>query len=355
MIKVLQIIDGETFGGIAKLMLDISKKITDIDISFLTQIPIFDKNVKNAYNLGTIRNTLKDKVIYNYRLYRFLKRNKFDIVHVNSSVFLFSFQVVIICKLVGVKRVIVHSHGCPPLNRVRVLLLKVLNPFYRKITDIHLSCSKKAASSLFTKTNDVIVLKNGIDIDTFKYKKEKRNILRKQLNVENKKVYGHIGRFSKEKNHIFLVDVFYEIQKHVKDSILLLIGNGDLENKIRNKVIKLGISEKVLFLGFRNDIDSLLNVMDIFIFPSIYEGLPICLIEAQTSGLPVVVSKSISEEAKISENFYKIKTFNVNDWTEEILRVNIKNRNYAYKNTFKYGFNIEESAKKLEIIYKELI
>ena len=111
--RVLEIIDGETYGGITKLMLDIRNNINDIDIDFLTHIPLYDESIKNSYSLNISRKTIKGKIIYNHRLRKFLKKNKYDVVHINSAVFLYSFQVVIICKLCGIKKIIVHSHNTP--------------------------------------------------------------------------------------------------------------------------------------------------------------------------------------------------------------------------------------------------
>ncbi len=348
--KVLQIIDGSSFGGIAKLMLDISNTIKDVDMDFLTATNIYD----DWYNLGIDRKTIIGKIIYTHRLSKFLKENKYDIVHINSAVFLFSFQVVIISRLRGIKKVIVHSHNSKKVSLLRRIIKKVLNPLYRRITDVHLTCSKEASLSLFTKQDDVILLKNGIDVNEFKYNEKIRKEYRKKFNINEKLVYGHVGRFDKQKNHDFLIDLFYELQKK-KDSVLLLVGTGQLEKDIKNKVKKLKLEDKVLFLGFRNDISKLLNAMDIFLFPSLYEGLGISVIEAQTSGLTTIVSDAIPEEANISKRFIKVDSFNLDKWVDIVSRIKIDERINSYKDTIKNGYDIKETANKLEIIYKDLM
>lgn len=351
MIKVLQIMDGKSFGGITKMMLDIGNCISsDIIFEYLTAENIDER----FYNLNINRNSLSGRVIFNYRLYKFLKINKYEIVHINSGAFFFTFFCVIVCKIVGVKRVIVHSHNTPKINFLKKILIKIFNPLYMKLTDAHLTCSNMAASSLFTKIDDVILLKNGIDVEKFKFNDSIRNQYRKKINICDKIVYGHVGRFHEQKNHKFLIDLFYEIQKE-QDAVLLLIGIGELENCMKLKVKKLGIEDRVFFLGFRNDVDKILNAMDVFLFPSLYEGFGNVIIEALSCGLPVFVSNCVTDEANISKNFHKINSFDLNEWKNVILDVEINERANEYMNVIDAGYDIMYMANKLEQIYKDLI
>lgn len=353
MINVLQVIDGKSFGGIAKLMCDVDKCISEeIKMNFLTATNIYDK----WNNLNISRETIKGRIIYNYRLYKFLRKKEYDIVHINSGAFFFTFQVVLISKIGGIKKIIVHSHNTPYISKYKRLLIKLLNPMYCKMIDKKLTCSNKAANSLFTKTDDVIVVKNGIDVERFKFDESVREKYRNDLNLQEKVVYGNVGRLSKQKNHEFLIDVFYKLQKK-QDAILLLVGDGELENKIKDRVIQLNIQDKVIFLGFREDVDKILNAMDFFILPSLYEGLPVSLIEAQTNGLPVIVSEGVTDEANISGQFYRIYSNDVNTWVKQILdieSINVTNRKNAYKSTIKNGYDIKNTVKQLEDVYKEL-
>lgn len=354
MIKVLQIIDGKSFGGIAKLMYDVEKNISnEIKIDCLTAISICDK----WHNLDISRETLNGRIIYNYRLFKFLKKNKYNIVHINSGAFFFTFQVAIVAKLAGIKKLIVHSHNTPHISKTKRFFITILNPLYKKMIDVKLTCSSSAAKSLFTKTDDVICIKNGIDIEKFKFDEKIRKNYRRQLNIENKFVYGHVGRFDKQKNHNFLIDIFYKIQKRKKDSVLLLVGNGELKGEIENKVKKYGIEDKVTFLGFRNDINNILNCMDVFIFPSIYEGLGMVVVEAQTNGLITYCSKEIPVEANISSNF---KYFDLKESSESIAqkiceeKLSLSNRKDAYKNALDNGYDIKSVCMILTKIYKQL-
>lgn len=352
MIKVLQIIDGKHFTGIARLMFNAEKYISkDIQMDFLTANKMYEK----WNNLNITRDCLKGKIIYNYRLYKFLKKRDYDIIHINSGIFFFTFQVAVIAKMVGIKKVVVHSHNTPDISKIKRVLIKMLNPLYCKIIDKKLTCSNQAAKSLFTKLDDVILINNGIEIEKYKFDKSIREKYRKELNLENKIVYGNVGRLSKQKNQMFLIDIFYEIQKK-QDAVLLLVGNGEFEKNIKAKVNELNIEDRVVFLGYREDVSSILNAMDVFVLPSLYEGLPISIIEAQTNGLPVIVSEGVTDEAKISNNFIKIKSNDEKEWAKQILDMEIKEeeRKNSYKNTIKNEYDIKLTAKKLENIYLEL-
>ena len=312
--KVLQVSMGERFGGIERLEFNFLKYINkNIKFDFLTpnNIPFneYKQEIENlggnVYNLNVSRHNRKGKIVYAHRLYKFLKNNQYDIVHINSSVFFFSFYVALISKLCKNGKIVVHVHSLPRVNKLKRLLIKILFPLYFKITDEYLACSKKAGEAFFSKKymNKVRILKNGIEVERFKFDKNTRDEYRKKLNLGNNVVYGNIGRFEKEKNHLFLIDIFYEIQKHKKNSKLLLVGEGNLKKQIEEKVKRLKITDKVIFLGFRKDIDEILNCMDVFILPSISEGLGISAIEAQTNGAYIYCSKAIPNEAKISSNF----------------------------------------------------
>ncbi len=350
--KVLQVIEGNSFGGISKLVLEFSNNIKDIDFEYLSNKKMFDIN--NAYYFDNDRKSLFKKIIYNYKLYKLLKKNKYDIVHINVSTFFFSMQVAFVSKIAGVKKVIAHSHNNPNISKIKKLIISLFRPLYNKLIDVKLACSFDAAKSLFNTTNNVTIINNGINIDDFKFNEKIREEYRKKLNIENKRVYGFTGRLASQKNPEFLIDIFYELQKK-SNSILLIIGSGKLEEKIKDKVKKLKIEDKVIFLGFRKDINKLLNCMDIFLFPSLFEGLGISLIEAQTNGLPCFVSKFVPDDAKISSNFYKINSFDINDWINKINSININNREDKYLDTIKNGYDIKDTSKKLEKIYKDLI
>ena len=334
--KILFISMGEAFGGIEKQELDIASNINNYNIEFLTPIKIF--NTKNEHNLNISRNKYIGRIIYNHRLYKFLNNNKYDIIHINSSIFLFSFQVALISRLTKHKIIVVQSHSIPYISKIKKLLIKLLLPIYKRLI---LSCSEEAKYSLFL--NNTEILDNGIDINNFKYDEKIRKEYRKKLNIENKKVYGTVGRIDKNKNYDFLIDLFNKIK--YTNSILLIIGTGP------DKELKL--DKKVLLLGQRQDIKELLNCMDIFIFPSLKEGFGLSVIESLATGLPTIISSNIPINIKLN-NLYKVDDYDIDNWIDTINNIKINKREKAYKEIINRGYDIKDTCKKLENIYNDL-
>ena len=367
--KILLLSLCSNFRGAEKLELDWIRNLynnKDIKIDLLS--PVKNTFIKyedeirrlnvNLYDLNVARGSFKNKVLYLVRLYKFLKKNKYDVIHINYSAILTSFQVAFIAKMCKIKKIIVHSHTYYDMKIFNKILLKVLNPIYCKLFDVGLACSNSAIKTLFTpKTiikKDVKVLKNGIEINKYMFDEMIRNKYIKEFELENKIIYGHIGGFAAVKNHSFLIDLFYEIQKKQENAVLLLIGEGALKQKIKEKVEKLNIEDKVIFLGFREDANYILNCMDVFLFPSINEGFGIALVEAQTNGLPVFCSYGIPIETKITDRFYY---FDLKDdickIAEKICneKINMEDRKGAYKNTIENGYDIKNTCQELEKIY----
>jgi glycosyltransferase involved in cell wall biosynthesis len=168
----------------------------------------------------------------------------------------------------------------------------------------YFACSRNAGKWLFGKkvpyTNHVTLLNNAVNTNEFKFNETTRTRVRKELGVTNQLVLGHIGRFNKQKNHDYLIDIFHEVVKKKSDVILLLVGEGHLRTQMEKKVANLGLSDKVQFLGLRSDISDLLHAMDLFLFPSLFEGLPVVLVEAQAAGLQCMISDSITNECDIT-------------------------------------------------------
>ena len=366
MIKVLQVTGGISFRGLEKQQLEWLKNISsNIQFDFISPsrntYQKFENEIKtlgsDIYDTNIDKNNNINKLKYIFRLYRFLRKNKYDVVHINTSAFILSFSYVLVSKLTHQKKIIVHSHNnnFDNIKSFRKVIFNLLNPLYNKMIDEVITCSDKATYSLlknkYIKKRNIYILKNGINIDEFKYNKKLRNKYIKEYNLKDKVVYGHVGAFDKVKNHEYLINLFYKIQKQ-QDSILLLIGEGPLLNDIKNKVIELNIEDKVLFLGFKDNINEILNCIDIFILPSFTEGLGIAAIEAQTNGLITYCSKGIPEEAKISPHF---RFFDLNDNIDELANKIINEKKIERKNAYKYtienGYDIKNACKQLEQIY----
>jgi glycosyltransferase EpsF len=235
-----------------------------------------------------------------------------------------------------------------------------LRPFSKKYATDYMCCSELAGRWLFGNKEydkgNVYLLNNAIDLDKFKYDEKIRKEVRKELNIKDDTlVIGHIGRFVAQKNHTFLIDIFNEIHKNNNDSILLLAGQGPKENEIKEKVKTLNLEKNVVFLGQRNDANRLYQAFDVFLLPSLYEGLPVVGVEAQASGLLCILSESMTQETKVLDTttFISLEE-SAKEWSTKLLD-NYKNfkRRDTTKEITNNNVNIKQESIKLENKYVE--
>lgn len=216
-----------------------------------------------------------------------------------------------------------------------------------------LACSGAAAKWLFER--EATVIKNGIECNRFAFSLKVREEVRKELGLqENSFVIGHVGRFAQAKNHVFLIEVFAQLLKMKPNSVLVLVGDGPLRSKMEQKVKELHIENCVKFLGVRSEIHHLLQAFDVFVFPSIHEGLPVTLIEAQGAGLPCIISDTISKEVDLGLDLVKhISLHNQNAWLEEINRIVLRNASRSIKEKALYdaGYDIKHTAQLTRNFY----
>lgn len=256
-----------------------------------------------------------------------------------------------VAKNCGVPVRIAHSHNANQ-DRNWKYPLKLL--FMKQIpnTATHFfACSKDAGSWMFP-GQDITVVNNGIETEKFRFDAEVRDAVRAELGIHDELVLGHTGRFMPQKNHDFLMDVFAHVHKQRPDSLLLLIGEGPLEDQVRRKADALGLSESVRFLGVRSDVNRFLQAMDIFLMPSLYEGLSLASVEAQTCGLPCFFSDSVPTDCKITDNVHFLPlTMSAKDWAERILSTDIHNRRSGHEAVCSAGFDIQTTADYLQSFY----
>ncbi len=294
---------------------------------------------------------------YIKELKRIFKENNYRIAH--SHINTLSVFPLFAAKKARVPVRIAHSHSTTNKKEKKKNLMKqVLRPFSKIYATDYMCCSELAGRWLFgNKVYDqgkVYLLNNAIDLDKFKYDEKVRKKKRKELGIsEDTLVIGHIGRFVEQKNHRFLIDIFNEVHREKENSVLLLAGQGPLMNEIQEKVRNLGLTESVKFLGQRNDANELYQVFDIFLLPSLYEGLPVVGIEAQTAGLLCCFSNDMTKETKVLE-FTSFLSLNDSpkEWSDKILNLYKNHRRIdCRKEISKNGFNIQIEVKKLNKKY----
>jgi len=223
---------------------------------------------------------------------------------------------------------------------------------YGMYVDVKMAPSVLAANYTFGKRNvkngKVFFLNNGIDLDIYKFNEFARNEKKKEFGIEHNLVIGHIGRFMTQKNHMFLLDVFSAISKKRSDAILLLVGgNGDLEKQVRKKVCDLDLENKVVFAGIRSDIPELLSAMDVFVMPSLYEGMPNTVIEAQATGLPCVIADTITREANITGLVdYLPLSLEAECWADKVISKASAKRGNTHNDFVSKGYDIQSVANK---------
>lgn len=304
---------------------------------------------------GSDNNRVFKKCVIN-----FLKDHQYNTVHFHSGSTYALMEGSKIAHDMGVKNIIVHSH-CGGFANLKYHIIKTLSvPYLLRYPTNYFACSHLAAKWKFPskviREKKYQVIKNAIDLEKFHYSPNIREEYRKKYSVQDKLVIGHIGRFDIQKNHKFLIEVFYQIHQREPNSILFLIGSGELRKNCELQVQKLGIQDSVVFLGIRKDIPELLNMMDLFLLPSFFEGLPVVGVEAQATGLPVYMSDEIAKELPIQS---LSKYLSLNDsprsWADFILQ-DQKNsvRRDTRKEITEQGFDIKKAAKQLENYYLEM-
>lgn len=297
---------------------------------------------------------------YHKELKRVLKEGKYKIVHSHiNTLSVFSLWA---AKSAKVPVRIAHSHSTTNKKEKKKNLMKqVLRPFSKLFATDYMCCSELAGRWLFgDKTYNqgkVYLLNNAIDLDKFTYNEKIRKDKRKALDIKDDTlVIGHIGRFVAQKNHTFLIDIFNEIHKKESNSILLLAGQGPLMEETKEKVKQLDLEESVKFLGQRSDANELYQAFDVFLLPSLYEGLGMVAIEAQVAGCKCIASTEVPVIAKITDNLEFISlNKSAKEWSDEIFsKLNNETRKSYVKEATKYGYDIKSEAENIEKYYISL-
>ena len=356
-IRILHIVQRMEAGGTQAFLMNLYRNIdrSKIQFDFLVEYEekefydneiislggkIYYTNFRKTLNVIKFKRTISE-ILKNYPEYKIIHIHATAIGRICTDV----------ARKCGVKTIIAHSHSNNAIKDWKNYPKIILRKLYTKGPTDFFACSEEAGKYTF-RNKEFTVIYNAIDIDKFLFNQEVRENIRIELNIEDKFVIGNIGRLQKEKNQTFLIDIFYKIQKKKDNAVLLIIGKGPLENTLKEKVSNLGIDNKVYFLGNRKDVEKIYQGMDVFVLPSLYEGLGIVAVEAQASGLPVIASTGVAKEANITSNIQNIDLKDSIDiWAETICRSNVENRNSVEKLVRNSKFDVKNSAKFLQEFY----
>lgn len=365
-IRIAQIVGKWVGGGVEAVVMNYYRHIDRLKIQFdficdedSTNIPY--EEIEELGGRVIIIPPYQKIFKYIKELTKVLKEGNYKIVH--SHINTLSVFPLYCAKKAKVPVRIAHSHSTTNKKEWKKNLMKnTLKPFSKLFATDYFCCSELAGRWLFGNKEydkgNVYLLNNAIALEKFKYNEKVRKAKRKELDIkDNKIVIGHIGRFVAQKNHTYLIDIFNEIHKNNKDTILLLAGQGPLMEQIKSKVDSLGISDSVKFLGQRSDANELYQAFDIFLLPSLYEGLPVVGVEAQAAGLLCILSSDMTKETKVlnTTQFIELNK-SVEEWSDITLKCFSKfERINTVEEISSNGFNIEKEAQKLSEAYNKLL
>lgn len=364
MIRVLQELSALDGGGVAKLLYDYYKNMDHNKVHFDFVIGnYYDNGIYEDYfreqgcKIYKIAKKTEDKETYLNQIEKIIKNGNYDVIH--SHYGMYSFDVMQIAKKYDIKKRIAHSHlAYEPTSTVQKLK-SVVRKYVAKenATDLF-ACGRDAGIYMWGKraveTGKVHIMKNAVDTSIFAFSKDKRIEKRKELGVEDKFVIGIVGRLSEQKNYPFLWKVYKKVLEKRNDTALVVVGRGTEEKEIKSLAKKMGIYDKINFLGIRDDVPELLNAMDLFVLPSRYEGLPVVLVENQSNGLMSFASDKITDEMAVTDlvNFLPIEDTE-EQWVEEICnyKPSIENRESYRQQIIDNGYDIKSASLEMQNFY----
>lgn len=366
-IRILQVLGSLNAGGMQSMLINYYKKLDrssfQYDFLVFSDKSFYDDEILmlggRIYRITPRRrNPIKNYIELDMF---FKKHTEYKIVQIHQGINYFA--PLTFAKRNHVPIRIVHSHGMDPnlVKRQGIFYSIYTVPKIEKLGTNFVACSESAARQIFS--NKIInnkkykLMRNAIDIEKFQKNETDRKKLRKEFEVDNNFVIGHIGNFNFVKNHDFIIEIFSKVHEVDDSALLVLVGSGEKEEEIRKKVNNLGLNLAVRFLGTRNDIPEVINIFDCLVLPSYYEGLPVVCIEAQAAGIPCYLSSNITQESKVSN---LVKFLSINDNAEIWANVILDNRG-KYNNTnncdsmTKNGYNLNLEVSKIEEYYLSLL
>lgn len=361
MIRVLQCVNDMHRAGLETMLMNYYRNIdrTKIQFDFLTHRPYKSDYDDEILSLG-------GNVYYAPRLYPqnyskyfkwmkgfFKEHPEYKIVH--SHIDAMSYLPLKAAKKAGVPVRIAHSHSTSIDRDFKYPLKQYYRYRLKTVLTDEFSCGKAAGEFLF-RNDKFFLIPNAIEANKFYYNGSIRYEVRDELGISNGTfVMGHVGRISYPKNHRFLIDIFKSFHEIKKDSVLLIVGTGDMEEEIKNYAKESGVNENIRFLGNRDDTERFYQIFDVFMLPSLFEGVPLVGVEAQFADLPCFFSNKVPVEVVFSDkvHFMKLEQ-SANEWAKEIAKIDISNRDSKRLELTNVHYNIQTAHKTLEMKYHEL-
>ena len=357
-IKVVMVTNHFGITGIGTVMMNYCKALdkNNYDLTILAGLPIAEKYEQECKEIGIHLIVLPSRhgepLKHYVALWKALKAGEYDILHDHGNSPKMTIELML-ARLAGIKVRIAHCHNKIPSNK---LINKVFRYFFQYSYTKALACSELAGNWLFGAGNFQVLI-NGFNTEEFLYDEKQREMVRKQLNIEECYVIGHVGRFNVQKNQPFLLDIFEEVAKNEPKAVLLLVGTGPDFEKTKKLVDNHPFYNRIILYGESNKIPSLYSAMDVFVFPSKYEGLGLVAVEAQISGLPCVVSDAVPKEIVVGNKvtFVPLKE-SASSWSNIVLNqlTKIEHReDFFEQNKFSISlYEMNKCVEELDSVYQ---
>ena len=366
--RVLEIIGKRPVGGVGTVMLNYQRHMNmeRVQMDYLIfgeQEETFDREVKKlgskVYTYPALSGRQMGQTKKYFEQFFAEHHSEYDIVHLHAPYI--AFLCLPVAAKYGIAHRIVHSHATVYAeSRIKAVRNRMLWSICQKYITDRIGCSEAAGAFLFG-NKDYTVLKNAISCEDYAYDEAVRDRIRTQYGAKNKLIVGNVGRFSQQKNQIYLIDIFAEIQKIHKDSVLWLAGDGELRPQIEDRVKELGLISSVKFFGMVDNTRELYQAMDVLVMPSLFEGLPMTGVEAQACGLPCVFADTITREVDVMGNPFVPLADTPEVWAEAAVKAAARyetageSRRSFERELAAHGFDIRVEAGRLEEMYEGMV
>jgi len=369
--KVLEVnVDDQNAGGVFSLVKNVivnNDSETKIDIAALekfekqTNVELLKTNNCTVHYVGYEGNKLIKQIKIYKNIKALLQKEHYDYVHIHADVANKMMVSGFAAKHCGKCTIIFHSHssGAEGNHQIaRRLIHFFCRTQLKRIKSINVACSDNAAMWMFSNDNNVIIVKNGIDVAKFRYDEKKREQIRNDLQIKNEVIIGHVGRFMYAKNHVYIVDIAEELRKRGFETKILLIGEGEYKETVEKIVKERNLQSMFIFFGLADNVEELLQAMDIFVLPSLFEGFPIVGVEAQAAGLPCIFSEAITKDLKLIESvaFLPTGTSNISRWANKIETFGTNSgemRKHANQKVKEKGYDIINTISSFIRLYQQ--
>lgn len=360
-IKVAMVTNHFGITGIGTVIMNYCKALdkTKYDLTIIAGMPIaiqYEKECKQyGIHLIPLFSRHGNPRKHYSDLWKVLKAGQYDIIHDHGNSSMMAVELTI-ARLAGIRNRIAHCHNstCPNMK-----IHKLLNPYFKTVYSKALACGKLAGNWLFGE-NNFEILPNGFHTEKFSFSRSDRDEIRKRLEIEDRFVMGHIGRINEQKNQEYLLNVFEKVAQKRSDVVLMIIGTGPDEEKIRMQAEKHPYNGRIILYGETSNPTAFYSAMDVFVFPSRFEGLPVVLLEAQISGLPCIVSDKVTQEVDLGDVIWRSIEADPERWADAVMEIKKRSEQVRIEYKEKHltqikKYDIAQSVKQLDRIYTDLM